>query len=184
MIKLFKYENFRVKISEEALTLKPFKIIWNRDKSKEKDKAISELSYIYFFADPRSDYQLYLDEEERSETIKRDLGLNDKWKPDKDLKRAIEFYKSFKPLSSLLLEDTRILVDNLRNYLRTTDLSERDDKGKPIYTPNIITATVKQIPDLIKSLDEAEKALYSELLDNSRMRGNKEKSLLEDGVFQ
>ena len=60
MIKLFKYEGYKLNISEEALLLKPFKEIWQRDKSKNKDKALQELGYVYFISDPRSDYQ-YLD---------------------------------------------------------------------------------------------------------------------------
>ena len=70
MIKLFKYEGYKLNISEEALLLKPFKEIWQRDKSKNKDKALQELGYIYFMSDPRSDYQYLVDEEERSKAIK------------------------------------------------------------------------------------------------------------------
>ena len=103
MIKLFKYEGFRVTISEEALALKPFKLLWNRDKSKDKSKANNELAFIYFYADPRSDFQIYMDDEERMEQVKDSLGLAPDWQPDAELEAAIEYYKSFKPLSSLLL---------------------------------------------------------------------------------
>ena len=56
-MKLFKYEAYKVTISEEALVLKPFKLIWNRDRSATKNKALTELGYVYFMCDPRSDYQ-------------------------------------------------------------------------------------------------------------------------------
>ena len=39
-MKLFRYEQYKVTISEEALALKPFKKLWDRDKTKNKDKAI------------------------------------------------------------------------------------------------------------------------------------------------
>lgn len=55
-MKLFKYEGYKITIAEEALALIPFKRIWNRDKSTNKNKAISELGFIYFMSDPRSDY--------------------------------------------------------------------------------------------------------------------------------
>ena len=55
MIKLFRYEGYKIIISEEALALKPFKQIWQRDRTVNKDKAIAELGFIYFFCDPRSD---------------------------------------------------------------------------------------------------------------------------------
>ena len=70
MIKLFRYEGYKIIISEEALALKPFKQIWQRDRTVNKDKAIAELGFIYFFCDPRSDYQYLVDEDERKEAIK------------------------------------------------------------------------------------------------------------------
>ena len=104
------------------------------------------------------------------------------WKPDKLVEEAIEFYNKFKPTSALLLEDTRYAVDKLRKLLRDINLEEKDDKGKPIYTLNTITATIKQIPLLIKDLDEAERTLSSELQQKGKMRGQGEKTIFEDGL--
>ena len=70
MMKLLRFEGYKVVIEPEILTLKPFKQIWTRDKSINKDRAISEISYIYFMADPRSDYQYITDENERKQAIK------------------------------------------------------------------------------------------------------------------
>jgi len=39
-MKLFKYDAYKVVISEEALMLKPFKLIWSRDKTNGKNKAL------------------------------------------------------------------------------------------------------------------------------------------------
>ena len=179
MIKLFKYEGYKLNISEEALLLKPFKEIWQRDKSKSKDKALQELGYIYFMSDPRSDYQYLVDEEERSKAIKEGEGIDSKWKPDKVVLNAITFYKSFKPTSALLLEDTRAMINGYRLKLReiTTDMSNLD-----IKEIKDLGAVIKQIPSLIKDLDEAEKALNSELKTSGRMRGSGEKTLFEDGI--
>ena len=78
-MKLFKYDAYKITISEEALLLEPFKQIWNRDKSKDKTKALQELGYIYFMEDPRSDYQYLIDEQQRKESIKEGEGLPKKW---------------------------------------------------------------------------------------------------------
>ena len=182
MVKLFKYQNYSVTISEEALLLKPFKKIWLRDKSKSKEKALLELGFIYFYCDPRSDYQYLVDDDDRKTAIKQGEGLPENWKPDTVVEDAIEFYNSFKPTSALLLEDTRVAVSKLRTLLKNIDLDKVDDKGKPIYTLNVITATIKQIPSLVKDLDEAEKALTSELREAGKMRGQGEKTLFEDSL--
>ena len=179
-MKLFKYEGYKLHISEEAFVLKPFKEIWNRDKTKNKDKALQELGYIYFMSDPRSDYQYIIDEEERANAIKEGEGIDPKWKPDNKVIEAMKFYKTFKPVSALLLEDTRIAVDKLRQLLRNIELTEVDDTGKPIYTLNTITATIKQIPSLVKDLDEAEKAIAKEIMESDKVRGAQEKSMYED----
>ena len=178
-MKLLKFENYKIVIEPEFLALKPFREIWQRDKSKHKDRAIQEIAYIFFMSDPRSDYQYLVDEEERSKAIKEGEGIDSKWKPDKVVLDAITFYKSFKPTSALLLEDTRAMINGYRLKLReiTADMSNLD-----IKEIKDLGAVIKQIPSLIKDLDEAEKALNSELKTSGRMRGSGEKTLFEDGI--
>lgn len=179
-MKLFRYEGYKITISEEALALAPFKKIWTRDKSTSKNRAISELGFIYFMVDPRSDYQYIIDEESRKTSIKEGEGLPSDWEPDNLVLEAMEFYKTFKPASALLLEDTRVAVDKLRTLLREIDLGAVDDKGKPIYTLNTITATIKQIPSLVKDLNEAEAAIAKEIAQSNKVRGTQEKAMYED----
>lgn len=181
-MKLFKYEGYKIVISEEAFALKVFRQIWNRDRTASKDKAIMELGYVYFMIDPRSDYQYLVDEDERSKAIIEGEGLPSDWRPDKLVKEAMNFYGKFKPTAALLLEDTRYAVDKLRKLLRDINLEDKDDKGKPVYTLNTITATIKQVPSLAKDLDEAERALASEMRNQGKMRGQGEKTIMEDSL--
>ena len=179
-MKLFRYEGYNLTISEEAFMLKPFRDIWKRDKSKGKDKALQELAYIYFMEDSRSDYQIYVDKEERSNQVKLGEGIPESWKPDKLVTEAQEFYAGFKSEAALLLEDIRVAITKLREFIKTIDLSAVDDKGKPIYTLNTYTATIKQIPELITSLDEAEKSIHKEAVTSDKVRGSVEKAMFED----
>ena len=78
------------------------------------------------------------------------------------------------------MEDTRIAVNKLRELLRNIDLEEKDDKNRPVYTLNTITATIKQIPSLVKDLDEAERTLSKDIIQESRARGSQSKALGED----
>lgn len=181
-MKLFRYEGYNLTISEEAMMLKPFKDLWRRDKSKGKDKALQELAYIYFMEDSRSDYQIYVDKEERSRQVKLGEGIPESWKPDKLVTDAQEFYAGFKSEAALLLEDIRVAITKLREFIKTIDLSAVDDKGKPIYTLNTYTATIKQIPELITSLDEAEKSIHKEAVTSDKVRGSVEKAMFEDDL--
>ena len=183
-MKLFRYEGYKVVISEEAFALKVFRQIWNRDRSVNKDKAIMELGYVYFMTDPRSDYQYIVDEDERSKAIIEGEGLPSNWKPDKMIIEAMKFYEGMKSTSALLLEDTRVAIDKVRKFLKDVNLEDTDDKGRSIYTIKSITSTIKMIPQLIKDLDDAEKAIKADMQNTSgKVRGQKEKSLLEDGIF-
>lgn len=179
-MRLFKFEGHKLDIAPEAFTLAPFKKLWTRDKSSNKNKAITELGFIYFMVDPRSDYQYIVDEGDRKEEIKKGEGLPDDWEPDRYVIEAMEFYKTFKPVSALLLEDTRVAIDKLRKLLREINLSALDDKGKPIYALNTITATIKQIPGLVKDLNDAETAIAKEIAQSNKVRGAQEKSIFED----
>lgn len=180
MIKLFKYENYEVKVEPEAMLLTPFKALWERDKSKDKSLAKQELAFIYFMKDPRSDYQYLIDEEDRQREVILGLGMPVDWKPDGKVLNAMSFYEKFKPISAGLLEDTRVAVNKLRELLRYIDLDEVDDKGRPVYTLNTITATIKQIPSLVKDLDEAERSLAKEIAQSDKVRGSSEKAIYED----
>ena len=180
MIKLFKYEAYEVTVEPEALMLAPFKAIYSRDRHRDKSMAKQELAYIYFMGDPRSDYQYLVDPEVRSAEIIKGLGMPKEWKPDEAVNRALAFYESFKPISAGLLEDTRFVVNKLRQELRAMNFNERDDKGKPVYTLQSITATLKQIPGLAKDLDEAERTLSKDIIAEAKARGSQSKSLLED----
>ena len=180
-MKLFQYKDYNVVISEEALLLKHFKQIWDRDKSKKKNKALQELGFIYFFCDPRSDYMFLVDEAVRGDKIKEQEGLPKNWEPDKVMQEAMELYRYLtQTTASLLLEDTRKAIENLRDLLKSIDLTEKDEKNKPIYTLNSVTSAIKQIPSLTKELLEAEKAMNKDVEENSSMRGKGIKKIFED----
>ena len=176
MIKLFKKEGLDIVISEEAYMLKPFADIWKRDKSKNKTTAQLELAFIYFFADPRSEYQMYADPGERTKMIVEGLGMESGWTPSPLVKEAITFYESFKPASAKILYSTRVLVNKLSAIHEEIEFK----KVKPIYQPNTITNTVKQLPDLISTINKVEKSMNSDIEESSAIRGSMRKAVGED----
>jgi len=182
-MKLFKYENYKVVVSPEALAISAFAAIWDRDDTKNKWHAVRELAYIYFMHDPRSDYRYIIDEDERHARIVEQEGMKKGWQPDAVIEKAIAVYKQLThTTSSLLLDDLRVTVDNIRAQLRSINLDERDKGGKPVWTLSMVTQTLKSIPDIIKAISEAEGQLEKEIEDRTRMRGSVEKKLLEDGI--
>lgn len=179
---LFELKNYRVSISEEAYLLAPFKKIWDRDKSKFKEKALQELGLIYFVCDMRSDYQYIIDEEDRIKEVIKGEGMPAGYKPDKVVYDAMEFYKSFKSVAEIFLDGTRAAANNFRNYLINLDLTEEID-GKPKYNVGTIASALKQMPQLIMDLNKAEMAVKKEKIEEKSIRGGGDNlSLFENGV--
>ena len=177
MVRLFNLDGYEVTVDPEALVLKPFKKIWDRDKTKGKNIAKQELAYIYFMGDPRSDYQYIVDEDSRSKEVIQGLGMPIKWKPDTVVNEALIFYVSFKPISAGLLEDTKYFVNNFRKRLKelSDSLSDLDIKDM-----KEALAMIKQIPTLSEDLDKAERTLNKDITQDNSARGSQVKAILED----
>lgn len=180
---VLEFKNYTVEPTQEAFLIKPIRKLYNSDKTKTKEKFMQQLSVIYFMADPRSSYNYILDETERLQSIVEQEGLPNNYKIDKDVMEAIEIYKKHCITTSyLLLQDTKIAIDKVRTFLRDVDLTALDDKGKPLYTINSITTTIKQIPQLAKDVLDAEKAIEKEIEETTKVRGNSELHIMEDGI--
>lgn len=179
---LFTLKNYKVYISEEAYLLAPFKKLWDRDKSKDKSKALQELGLIYFVCDIRSDYQYIIDEEQRIKDVIQGEGFPSTYKIDKDVKDAMDFYKSFRSTAEIFLEGTRVAANNFRNYLINLDLNEEVD-GKPKYNVGAVATALKQMPQLITDLNKAEIAVKKERDEEKSIRGGGENlSMFENGI--
>lgn len=173
-MKLFKYEGYEVRVSPEALALKPFKDVWSRDRSKSKEKAMMELSFLYFYCDPRSDYQYILDDSSRMEAVKNGLGFPDNWKPDAVLSRAVTYYKTFDTHASMLLRAASEGVEKVQKLIK--DLEPDDTKSLKEYL-----MALKMIPEVASMLRDAEKAINDES-EYGEARGSIEKTLFDDGL--
>lgn len=170
-MKLFKYEGFNIEIAPQALRLKAFRDLYERDTSKDKSRAIDELTFVYFFTDPRSDYMITSDEDSRINAIKADMGLPSNWTPDDKVMKAVELYKSFRPVSAMLLDDAYYMINKLRERMRNVDYDERDEKGRPLYTFESVTKTVMKIPELVDVLGKAVDRVNKDILEQEKASG-------------
>lgn len=181
---IIEYNNYEIKPTEEAFLIAPIRKLYNSDRTKTKEKFMQLMSVLYFYADPRSSYNYIIDDNERLKEIIIQEGLPTTFKIDKTLQEAIDIYKKHTITSSyLLLQDTKIAIDKIREFLRNLDLTALDDKGKPLYTINSVTQAIKQIPQLSKDIIEAERVVTKEIEEQGRARGSKDKTLMDDGIL-
>ena len=179
-MKLVKINNYRLEVEDELLLLKPFKDLYKADKTKDKSKFMDFLTVVYYAYDPRSDYNYITNEEERLREVCDSNGLDVPKFGTKELE-CIELYKkSITTASTLLLEDTKITIEKIREMLKSIDFSCLEEKDKVNAIKNI-ASTVSMIPKLVKDLTEAEKAVTKEIEEAGRARGGNNKKLFEDG---
>lgn len=182
-MELFELKDFSLTFSPQALALKPFKDLWEADKSKDKHKAIMELSYVYFFADGRSDFIDILDLETRTEEIKISLSLPKDWKPSPLVEAAIKFYLEREDtVANRLLQAGIKGAEKIADFINGIDLNERDDKGKMVHNTKQIQSTIEALPKTVKSLIEAQKEVKKEKETKSGARGSQQKGTFEDGI--
>jgi hypothetical protein len=183
-MRLFSFNDNKIDISPEAFALKAFRAIWNRDKSAKKERALQEFGFIYFMCDPRSNYSYFDNDTDRADEIRKDEGLDKKWKPDSLVDEAMELYKkNTQTTSSILLDRSRKAADNLGKKLAKIDLDALDNNGKPVYTIQSMAAALKLIPDVVKNIIDTEELVGKELAEKTDMRGGREKKIGEDGIL-
>ena len=184
-MKLVEFKNYELTVPEEVWGLKTFKKLLDRDKTKHKVNATKEMLFIFHYCDIRSDFQHILDDEEKIKEVKKEAGLKDSWKIDKDVQAAIDLYKklSISVIEQLYLNSIKSASD-VSNYLANTKtlLEERDANDKPVYDISKITTSLGKIPKLIADLKDAYKEVVKEKETlEGKSKGSRKFNMFEDG---
>jgi hypothetical protein len=175
-------EDFTVKPSAFTLEIEPFKSIVKRDKGSKGDsqgrnklQAKRELLYIWLSTDHRSPYLSY-EESVRDASIKRVLEFEDSWKPDELVQQGIEVYTELTTTDLIkLLVSARSAIYKLGQFYQDLDFSEKDDKGKLVYTPNMVTGSLKDLGNVSNNMMELEKQVRT-MTKSGATRGGVSKS--------
>lgn len=172
-------------VEDQIWGLEPFKKILKRDKSRNKDLALKEMLFIYYYTDIKSDY-LIIDSKFRKEEIIKDIGLPESWKIDSIMQEAINFYEE-RSLTVIgkLYKNALAAANDISEYLTKTKalLEERDDKGKPVTTLTTIVGGISKIKVVMQDLKAAEKELIKEKVETEgRMKGQQAFGLFENGL--
>lgn len=172
-------------VDDNLWGLEPFKKVLKRDKSRNKDLALKEMLFIYYYTDIKSDY-LIIDSKFRKEEIIKDIGLPDDWKVDSILQDAINFYEE-RSLTVIgkLYKNALLAANDISEYLTKTKelLEERDDRGKPVTTLTTIVGGISKIKVVMQDLKAAEKELIKEKIEtDGRMKGQQAMGLFEAGI--
>jgi hypothetical protein len=173
-------DNYNVVLDPEVFLLKDFQAL--RDDRKDPERVLAEIGYLYFFFNPRSEFQFQTDKQERHKDVLKRVGLPEDWTIDAIMQACIDTYLYLsQTISGKLLESAYLTVDKIKDQLNKIDLNERDKSDKPIWNIKQIVDTSKVIPQLMETIRESEKAYIKGQAENDQLRGNKIKTLYEDG---
>ena len=181
----FTLRDYVLTVEDNMWGLIPFKKILKRDKSRDKDRALKEMLFIYYYSDIKSDY-LIIDSKFRIEEIKKDIGLPEDWRIDSVLQEAIDFYEERSlTVVGKLYKNALAAANDISEYLTKTKelLEERDERGKPVTTLTTIVGGISKIKTVMQDLKAAEKELIKEKIETEgRMKGQQAMGLFEAGI--
>ena len=181
----FTLRDYVLTVEDNMWGLIPFKKILKRDKSRDKDRALKEMLFIYYYSDIKSDY-LIIDSKFRIEEIKKDIGLPEDWRIDSVLQEAIDFYEERSlTVVGKLYKNALAAANDISEYLTKTKelLEERDERGKPVTTLTTIVGGISKIKTVMQDLKAAEKELIKERIETEgKMKGQQAFGLFENGL--
>lgn len=163
---------------EETLLVEPFKSIWERDKSPNKELAMKEFAYIEFSASAlkTNPFREYSDKVREGVIIQNVFGKED-WKPDALVKKGIEFIEEVQTEGSVgyrYWKSNRQAAEQVLEFLKTVDLTELNEKtGNPLYKPREILTSIADAEKTLKALDSLKTRVEEDLYSADKIGGGK-----------
>jgi hypothetical protein len=178
-MEIFTLSNNQPIVTTEALLIKQFKDLYDRDRSKNKDLAHKELAWVYFTTDYKSKYLTY-DIETREEILKEDLNLNKTWEPDELIKLAQDKYDQLQQTPTLnYLRSMLNAQQKSTDYFNSVDYSLLDAKGRPVYTIEKINSAMANAAKVVDTIEKLKEKVEKEQSISTKFRGNQEASFFE-----
>lgn len=180
-MKAFDIQGDKVTFNEEFLAVPEINRIWSKDKSKNKAKAIKQLSFIVFLCDERSiNPYSGMSEDLRTEVLEGDFLDGKDHSEDKDVVDAIVKLKFLlETTSTRLLVSAQSAADKLSGWFNKVNFDLVDDNGRPKFSASELARNLKDVGNIIKSLKELERQVRKEQSEDNTARGGSEIGIFE-----
>lgn len=169
---MFDIKGDKISLNVEDLAIPPFKDHYNN--AKDKSMALKEIEYVVWRYKWNTPYEAY-PEKERSQRVAKDIFEDENWIEPEHVKvlarRFVEFQET--PGTRLLNTSMRA-ADGLMETLSEYSKIEMD-----IDTAIKVTRILKDVGNVVKSLDIAMKQARAEQADAGRIKGGGQLGLYE-----
>ena len=177
MAHLFKVKDRIAFPNDETLLIPPYKQIWERDKSENKEEALKEFAYIEFMSSLlASNPYIGYDINKRHIQLCKDIMQDEQYQPDELVEKGIRKIEEFQQDASETLafyESALKGLKKLQRFFNTFNMNERNDKGIPLYKPKEITSALLDVDKAAASLDTLKKKVQSEVFEAVKTKGDK-----------
>lgn len=178
---MFTIARGRVVPDPDLLAIPAFKVLYERDKSKDKEKATNDLAYVYFMVDYRSPYRRSLTGDELKVALGQSLYKDDNFKPDKDIVAAMKAYEELQENQALkLLNAAEKATNALRGYLDQVDFTAVDAKGNQKFKMSEVLSAIKGVGDIVIQLQKLRVQVEKQQAADIKIRGGGSKGRRED----
>lgn len=161
---MFDIINNKIQLSTDDLAIPPFKNFYNN--AKDKQDALNKIEFIIWRYKWNSPYEAY-PEKERTWRVAEAVFGDKNYKPDDTVK---ELAKKFQELqetpATRLLKSSKSAAEGIMNTMDSYAEEELD-----IDTAKKLSAILKDVSGIIKSLDLASKQAKAEQAEAGRVKG-------------
>lgn len=163
----------------ETLLIYPFKDIWDRDESVNKEVAIQELTYIEFItsmlkSNPYREYPT----EKKDIILKKEIMLDENWQPNDLVLEGIKKIEELQKEGSVTYTywmSNKAAIEKMIDFFNNFDIDERNFKsGMPIYKPKDITSAVADAEKTLTTLNALKSKVDEEVFEISKTRSDKQ----------
>jgi hypothetical protein len=174
---IFEIRNGRAFPTPFALRMQHYGKMWEEDTSDENEECIKKFTYIEFMLSPRKDNPFHgYEEDKRVPRVKKEVWNDENHPIDTDIILGMEVYKEYLRNASPtfpLYEAALVAADNLKKSLKSMNLDERTNSGTAVLKPKDVTNALKDVPDVIKSLQTMRNSVHAELVEDNKTRGDR-----------
>lgn len=161
---MFDIKGDRISLNTEDLAIPPFKDYFNQ--AKDKAQAIKEIEFIVWRYRWNTPYEAY-PEKDRTRRVAKDVFKDEEYIPTAEVQQLAERFNEFQETTGTrLLSASQTAAEGL-----ITALNEYSRSSMDIDTAIKVTRILKDVGNIVKSLDIAMKQARAEQLESGKIKG-------------
>ena len=161
---MFDIKGDKITLNTEDLAIPPFKEHYNN--AKDKSLALKEIEYVVWLYKWNTPYEAY-PTEQRAGIVGKDVFKDDKYVPTAEVKELAKRFREFQETpGTRLLAASQTAAEGL-----IAALNDYSQGNMDIDTAIKVTRILKDVGNIVKSLDVAMKQAKAEQLETGKIKG-------------